>query len=67
MLLAEQVPLTPVATLQGGLSGERHRGADPDRLLREARPRHPNDGCDNQGNDREKTLASSWASGFMVA
>jgi len=53
MLLAEQVPLTTVATLQGVLSGERHRGADPDRLLGEARPRHPNDGCDNQGNERE--------------
>src|SRR6266568_8827815 len=42
MLLAQQVSLATVAALHGvSLSGDRHRGANPDRLLGRAWPRQP--------------------------
>src|SRR5215207_6323856 len=48
MLLAKQVALTKVATLYGGLTGERRGCADSDRLLREARRCRPTGKCDRK-------------------
>ena len=53
VLLAEQVALTDVAALDGVSPGDGNRGADPDRLLGLHQSWYRNDGCDNQGDERE--------------
>jgi len=55
VLLAEQVALTPVSTLHRILrAGQGHRGADPKRLLREARPRQANCERNDPSGEREQ-------------
>ena len=53
MLLAQQVSLPTVAALHRvSLSGDRHRGPNPDRLLGHARPRHPDNEHAEKDNDQ---------------